>query len=733
MLMPLVGYLSARSVMRQHLADNAANTLQTLEANVAEELARSDLMILNTFHTVRGMLDRGASKNSLLYRLQGITNWIRRSELGVPSLEGVYGYFFDDIIDGIGLIPTENFFEGISQGLPVFTDMHDPMERPWYKVAQGLPNGQIAYTDPYKDARTGKLLVTAVQNVYGMSGVYYGILALDIDIAWFNAHAHALDQNTGAYRIILNQNMKVISHPQEEKLGLSLEELGDGYATIAADLQPGGTFRRARRIADTNGETVIAFFKRMDNGWYGALITPRKNYSHDLNTIAMNPAFLGLILILVFSLIMIRIIGARIRTEEINIDTSNAKTQLEKTVSERTAELEERTRELEIQSHLAKEASEAKGSFLARMSHEIRTPLNAIIGMTEIARNSTSIEKKDYSLTEIASASDHLLGILNDVLDMSKIENGKFTLVNEPFVLDTAMQEVAHIILQRCREKHIFFEPDFSLLSDITVMGDKLRLKQVLINLLGNAVKFTRENGMVRFVAEIAGWDEKQIDVHFLVSDNGIGMQQEQIEKLFHPFEQTDSSIAARFGGTGLGLSISQNLVQLMGGLITVESEFDKGSTFEFTLKMDVAEQLAETSAPKDIPEQQDFTGKRILLAEDIDINLFIVKELLADTHIKFEEAVDGVQCLEKFSASPEHYYDLIFMDILMPNMNGHEAARRIRALNREDAKTIPIIAMTANAYREDIDLALRAGMNAHLAKPINVKEVKKALSRWLK
>jgi signal transduction histidine kinase/CheY-like chemotaxis protein len=433
---------------------------------------------------------------------------------------------------------------------------------------------------------------------------------------------------------------------------------------------------------------------------------------------------LGLILILVFSLIVLRIIAARLRTEEINLDQAILKARLEKTVKERTAELE-------VQTRLAKSASEAKGSFLANMSHEIRTPLNAVIGMTEIARRSTAIEKKDTSLEEIAAASDHLLGILNDVLDMSKIESGKFTLIYEPFELGAAMEEVAVIIHQRCEDKHIIFTPDFSL-SNSTVMGDKLRLKQVLINLLGNAVKFTPENGTIRFLAEISGVDEKKFAVHFLVSDNGVGMKREQMDKLFRPFEQTDASIADRFGGTGLGLSISQNLVQLMGGLIRAASEPGRGSTFEFTLDLDIAPRDV-SSPPPDAPLWQDFTGKRVLLTEDIEINRIIVRELLADTRIEFDDAVDGIQALELFYASPEGYYSLIFMDVQMPNMDGYEATRRIRALDRGDAKTVPIIAMTANAYREDIEKALEAGMNTHLAKPVNMKEVRNTLNRWLK
>ncbi|GHV65115.1 hypothetical protein AGMMS49587_18820 [Spirochaetia bacterium] len=721
--MAAVSYISARSVMERHLAENAENALVTAEANVAEGLARLELMLLNAFHAVRDMLEQGTDNASVHAYLENTAAWMRRPVNGLPGFYGIYAYIDREFINGIGFEPDADYL---------------PESRPWYHAAQGLADGQVGYTVPYQDVSSGNLIISAVQNLYDPEGGYYGILIIDVELSWFDQYVQSLYRSPGAYGMILNQDMIVINHPDTDLVGRFLGDLMGDHAKIAAEL-PQNANIRARRITDTDGKTVIVFFRRlhpsaqMTEGWYGALITPVKSYYHDINSIVMNPVFLELVLILLFSMIMLRIIAARIRTEEINFDTSMIKARLEITVKERTAELEQRTEELEVQSRLAKEASEAKGSFLARMSHEIRTPLNAVIGMTEIARHSTSVEKKDESLGKIAAASDHLLGILNDVLDMSKIESGKFTLVHEPLVLDTAMEEVAAIIRQRCEEKRIIFEPDFSLLPNIAVMGDKLRLKQVLINLLGNAVKFTPAAGVIRFRVEISGRDEKQLEVHFLVSDNGIGMREEQMEKLFHPFEQTDASIANRFGGTGLGLSISQNMVQLMGGLITAAGEFGKGSTFEFTLKMEISEQQENTASAGDALPRQDFTGKRILITEDIEINRIILRELLADTNIEFEEAVDGVQALEKFTASPEHYYDLIFMDVQMPNMDGHEAARRIRALDRVDAKTVPIIAMTANAYREDVDKALDAGMNAHLSKPINMKEVRNTLSRWLK
>ncbi|MDR0601905.1 MAG: transporter substrate-binding domain-containing protein [Treponema sp.] len=392
----------------------------------------------------------------------------------------------------------------------------------------------------------------------------------------------------------------------------------------------------------------------------------------------------------------------------------------------------QRTRELEVQTAAARVASQAKGEFLARMSHEIRTPLNAVIGMTEIARRGDTVEKKNASLEKIAAASRHLLGILNDVLDMSKIESGKFVMAREPFVLRVAMEEVENIILQRCEEKHIAFETDFTgLEGNAGVLGDKLRLKQVLINLLGNAVKFTPDEGRIRFSAIRTAGDDGHIRVRFMVADSGIGMKPEQMKNLFIAFEQADNSISSRYGGTGLGLAISQNLIRQMGGLITVQSVFGEGSVFEFSLDFDAAEGISvEKARGGDVTLT--FPGKRILLVEDIDINRVILSELLAGAMLVIDEAADGEEALNAFAASVPGYYSLIFMDVQMPNMDGHEATRRIRGLSHPDAKTIPIIAMTANAYREDIDQALASGMNDHLAKPIDIAEVLKTMDKWL-
>ena len=370
----------------------------------------------------------------------------------------------------------------------------------------------------------------------------------------------------------------------------------------------------------------------------------------------------------------------------------------------------------------AMSASKAKSEFLANMSHEIRTPLNAIIGMSQIAKDSLDDRKKSKdSIDHVLGASKHLLELLNNVLDMSKIEAGKLSIASEPFSLKKIIDEVDDIFDQRCDEKSIKLITEFDKFPAL-VLGDALRLKQVIINLLGNAVKFTDPGGSIRFIINASKF-RKNLILRVSVRDTGIGMNKEQISRLFTAFEQADSTIAARYGGTGIGLALSQHLVGMMGGIISVESTPGEGSLFSFSIDLPINVD-EETTHDEHLTKVPELSGKRILITDDIEINRIIMAEFLAGTNATVEEAEDGVRAVELFENNPEGYYDLIFMDVQMPNLNGYEATQKIRSSSRGDAAALPIVAMTANAYREDVEKALASGMNAHLAKPIDIEKV---------
>ncbi|GHV40793.1 hypothetical protein AGMMS49546_15360 [Spirochaetia bacterium] len=536
--------------------------------------------------------------------------------------------------------------------------------------------------------------------------------------------------------------------------------------------------------------------------------------------------------------------------------------------------VQDRTRELEIQTEAAMAASKSKSDFLSNMSHEIRTPLNAIIGMTSIGGSSPDPDRKDYAFGKIADASTHLLGVINDILDMSKIEANKFELSSCEFNFEKLLQKVASVANFRIEEKHQTFTVRLDEKIPTTLVGDDQRLAQVITNLLGNAVKFTPERGIIRLNAHFVKEEKGLCTIKIEVIDTGIGISPEQQSRLFTSFEQAENSTSRKFGGTGLGLAISRRIVEMMGGKIWIESELGKGAAFAFTIlarrgveespqKLDIGDfsapdgevaadrkaaniralvvdngqeerdylleivqrygfscddaggedaaallekngpyhlcfidwqtlqanadllrQVKEapgsslvilisttewseieekakqdglntflfkplfpsavvdcinkclgTGRPQEVSARDEkitrLDGYRILLAEDVDINREIVQALLEPTGLYIECAKNGVEAVEMFTKNPDGY-DTVFMDVQMPEMDGYEATRRIRALDFQKAKEIPIIAMTANVFREDIERCLTAGMNDHVGKPLDFDEVLSKLKTWL-
>jgi len=382
----------------------------------------------------------------------------------------------------------------------------------------------------------------------------------------------------------------------------------------------------------------------------------------------------------------------------------------------------------------AKDASQAKSNFLANMSHEMRTPMNAIIGMSSIGKAAEDDERKEYCFSKIEDASNHLLGVINDILDMSKIEAGKYDLSPVEFSFEKMLQRVVSVINFRVEEKHqkLTVETDPEIPGYI--IGDEQRLAQVITNLLGNSVKFTPEGGSIIVSSRLLDKENDSCTIEVMVKDNGIGINPEHIPHLFDSFRQAESSTSRKFGGTGLGLAISKSIVEMMDGSIDVKSERGNGSEFTFTIKAGIGSgKKRRKQAAEDEYEdfQTDFTGHCIMLAEDVDINREIVLSLLESTHLEIDCVTNGLEALNQFIESPGRY-EMIFMDLQMPEMDGYEATRLIRSIDTPEAKNIPIIAMTANVFKEDVDKCLEAGMNGHIGKPLDPVQLFRQLRNHL-
>jgi signal transduction histidine kinase/DNA-binding response OmpR family regulator len=706
------------------------------------------------------------------------------------------------LINGIGWEPPDSFV---------------PPERPWYKAALEA-GGEIAETVPFVDTVTGEMVMSFSRCIFDDNGNRLGVAAIDV-------RAGAIGEKTtntaitkdGSYGVLVSQDLTLIGHPNPEFVGMKMYDPNIPLSILTNDLVKTGYISGVTFVS-WRGETVIAFYRTLSNGWRLGVMAPKSAYYQNVTNMEIILSVLGIALATVLIIVLIRVDAARNKSDMEN---------------------------------------RHKSAFLANMSHEIRTPMNAIIGMITIGKSASDSIRKDYCFSKIEDASNHLLGVINDILDMSKIEANKFELAPAEFDLEKMLRRIVNVINFRVDEKHQKLSVYVDRSIPRLLIGDDQRIAQVITNLLGNAVKFTPEYGSISLAVRLAGKGNDLCTLQISVTDSGIGISPEQQEKIFQSFEQAESSTTRKYGGTGLGLAISKSIVEMMGGSIWVQSEPGKGSTFTFTIQvvrsaeekqghlldvslkdirimavdddpdiltyfleiaqgfgimcdvaisgmkalemvdqngsyhiyfidwkmpfMDgiqlareiktrvsensivimisaaewstVAEEaiaagvdkfLSKPLFPSTIAEvineclgvdKRDaeksqsaeiagiFAGRRILLAEDVEINREIVLSLLEPTRLQVDCAENGAEAVRMFAAAPDKY-DMIFMDIQMPEMDGYEATRHIRALDIPRAKTIPIIAMTANVFREDIEKCLEVGMNSHVGKPIDFDEV---------
>ena len=388
-------------------------------------------------------------------------------------------------------------------------------------------------------------------------------------------------------------------------------------------------------------------------------------------------------------------------------------------------------RQLKVAVQTAEEASRAKTEFLSNMSHDIRTPINGIMGMTTIALKQENSEKTNDCLKKIETASAHLLSLINDVLDMSRIERGKTEIAHKAINIRELLSSCGVIIKGQMNERSLNYIENFGEIEHPCVLGDELHLRQIFINILGNAVKFTPDGGTITVTASEILEEDGIVRFSFQFEDTGIGMKPEFLGKIFTPFAQEDNGSRTNYNGTGLGMAITKQFVELMGGEIRVTSTFGKGSCFMVEIPLEIDRSAAAAQAND--AAVTDISGMRILLVEDNELNMEIACELLEDEGAEVTTAEDGQIAVDTFRNAELYHFDAVLMDIMMPNLNGYDATKAIRALDRADAGRIPIIAMSANAFEEDVKKSLEVGMNAHLAKPINVAELIKTLGTFAK
>ncbi len=578
-----------------------------------------------------------------------------------------------------------------------------PESRPWYRATERSAEG-FSISAPYLDAQSGTYCITLSRVVYGQNGEFLGIFGIDF---FLDKLIQVLGESytSHGYAFLVDSDGVIINHPNEDY------QMGENSRTSVEDTEYAEACSRSSvtTLRDPSSQLMACLSRKTGSGF--TVVVANRWWDIYGSVVIITLVFL--VLFSVCLAFVISLINRLIRWQA------------------------EANRQLVSSAEEARSANRAKSQFLSQMSHEIRTPMNAIIGLNSIVLRDESISQRTREELEKSNASArHLLSLINDILDMSRIESGRMTLKADRFSFREFLEQVEIIVGGQCKEKGLQFVCNRVQPLDEWYVGDDLKLKQVIINILGNAVKFTDSPGVITFTVQQLSSTEENADLRFTMEDTGIGMDKEFIPKLFEAFSQEDNGTTNRYGGSGLGMAITKNILQMMGGEIHVESEKGLGSTFTVTVTLGRLPESAQPGAPAGASEapaaEVSLEGRRVLIVEDQEMNAEILTDLLDMEEISSEWAKNGQLALELFAQREAGYFDAILMDMRMPVMDGLTATREIRKLNRPDAVTIPIIALTAHAFEEDVKQCLEAGMDAHLSKPVDIVLLKAKLAELL-
>ena len=615
----------------------------------------------------------------------------------------------------------------------------------WYANGRNS-SGEVVWSDVYYDPVAEVTMITASVPFRDKNGKFLGVTTADMALTAIKAISSGISVGRSGVAFILGANGEYISFLDESRTidMLIADDADEELAKLGRLILSNGS---GSASVNWNGSQRLAYFTGMEEtNWHLVVMIDLAEVGRSANVLVLSMAILpvlGLVIVTASIVLVVRYLKRvankvnRLADQAASGDLSD---RIDVVEHDEFGVMEDRLNKMmdnmaEMREHsekmleLAESANRAKTEFLSKMSHEMRTPMNAIIGMVQVAEQTDDEGKVRDCLNKIDHASRGLLELINSILDMAKIEANRIELEVARFSVREVFEGLEMVLGVKAEEKELTLAMSADKSIPEYVWSDRFRYSQVIMNLVGNAIKFTPEGGTISVSAELVAETETTVTVRTTVRDTGIGVSPESVDKLFLSFEQADSSISRRYGGTGLGLSISKSLVELMGGRIWFESNEDAGSSFIFTIVADRTGEAAPIPVEADRQREYDFRGKRILLAEDVDINREIVADFLEDTGIEIDDAANGIEACDKVAAGPGKY-DLIFMDIQMPEMDGLAAAKTIRGMR--EGGDVPIVAMSANAFKEDVEASLAAGMNGHISKPIDRQVVLDTLYSFL-
>ena len=611
---------------------------------------------------------------------------------------GIYGYIMSRYMDGLNWEPPEDY---------------DSKDRSWYKVAREK-DGDIAFVPPYEDAQTGDLIISVCR----MLPDRQNIISFDVRLNGIQSLMDDLNLNGKGYGFIIDEEGFIIAHKNEEKKGSYINSIDGGKELLEKIRKT----EKGKFSHTLDGEKSTIFVNRLSNGWYVVMaVSNVEMYADIIRQLFIN------IFICIFVFILIAVIYYLGRRNE----QVYAKRMEEMKIEEQRQEYE--TRVLKLEKDAADEANKAKSNFLANMSHEIRTPMNAILGMDEmILRESDDKRIRKYA-TNIQSAGRTLLSIINDILDLSKIESGRMELVSVEYDFASVLNDIVNMTMAKAEDKGLVYELTVDPGIPSVMYGDEIRIRQVILNIVNNAIKYT-EKGSIKIFAGFKN-DEKKLLIR--VTDTGIGIREEDMDKLFSSFQRLDETKNRNVEGTGLGLNITRQLAEMMGGSINVESKYGSGSVFT----VDMVQRVVDPTPIGDYTERlmtsheqrKEFRPSlvapdaKVLIVDDNEMNLEVITELLADTKIRTSVAMSGAECIESIK---KERFDVILLDQMMPGMSGTQTLEIIRKEHLAD--DTPVIALTADAIMGARDTYIREGFSDYLSKPVMYADLEEILLKYI-